>query len=607
VLELGLAKHKAGKLAEAAEYYRRVLGMQPNHPDTIQLVGSIACQLGQYEVAVEWIGRAIRLDGTHPAWFSALGQALARQGKLAEALSSHNKALELKPNWAPALHDRGDVLRAMGLFEEALANYDQALAGYDASAAGSLNLIEAYLNRATVLAALNRSDDALASYNTALALCPESEGEAMIRRALARKPDQAEPHFLLGAVLLKSGRTAEAEASLRLAVALKPDLPWAYHNLSVALMELGRLSEAREAAKAAIALAPEEPALFRQLGELRTYEKGDPYFSALEAFSRNEASFDDARRVELHFALAKAYADTGRFECEFTQLQRGNRLARSRIPYDEAAALAAIDRARQAFTAEFVRAWQGVGDPSTRPIFIVGMPRSGTSLIEQILASHSGVTGAGELPLFEQVVAEVGSVATDAANFPDIVHHLSEQHFRQIGQRYLAGIQRLAPAAVKVIDKMPTNFLFAGLIHLALPNAIIIHAVRDPLDTCLSMFSKLFRDGNFQAYDLAELGRYYRSYQTLVAHWRQVLPAGRMLDVRYEDLVANPEGQARRIVDRCGLSWEPRCLDFHQTERVVRTASAVQVRKPIFTSSIGRWRAYQPFLGPLLAELAPLL
>jgi Sulfotransferase family len=181
---------------------------------------------------------------------------------------------------------------------------------------------------------------------------------------------------------------------------------------------------------------------------------------------------------------------------------------------------------------------------------------------------------------------------------------MSGKDFRELGARYLAGIEQLAPAASHVTDKMPTNFLFAGLIHLALPHATIIHTVRDPIDTCISCFSRLFTEVNFQTYDLAELGRYYRHYQALMAHWHRVLPTDRILDVSYEETVADLEGAARRILAHCGLPWDPRCLDFHLTERVVRTASATQVRQTIYTSSIGRWRAHEPLIRPLLAELS---
>ena len=186
-----------------------------------------------------------------------------------------------------------------------------------------------------------------------------------------------------------------------------------------------------------------------------------------------------------------------------------------------------------------------------------------------------------------------------------MIADMGQEHFRRLGAIYADQLARLAPGALRITDKMPSNFIYAGLIHLALPQAAMIHVVRDPVDTCVSCFTKLFVEGQAYAYDLAELGRYYRHYQVLMAHWRAVLPPGRMLEVRYEEIVADLDGVARRIVAHCGLEWDARCLDFHRSERLVRTASAAQVRRPIYTSSVGRWRRYEAFLAPLLAELAP--
>jgi hypothetical protein len=222
---------------------------------------------------------------------------------------------------------------------------------------------------------------------------------------------------------------------------------------------------------------------------------------------------------------------------------------------------------------------------------------------EQILASHPRVFGGGELKVFEQATAGVGPALRDSSLYPEMALRMSSEHFHALGTRYLAEIRRLASAASHITDKMPSNFLFAGLIHLALPNAIIIHTIRDPVDTCVSCFSKLFTEEQNHTYDLAELGRYYQHYQALMEHWHRVLPPGRILDVRYEDVVANLEGQARRIVAHCGLERNARCLALHQTKRPVRTASATQVRKPIYKSAIGRWLVHEASLMPLLDEL----
>ena len=336
----------------------------------------------------------------------------------------------------------------------------------------------------------------------------------------------------------------------------------------------------------------------------RVLSLGTRIWQRWKNWPRTRASLSIDDRIELHFALGKAYEDLGRDAEAFTQWLDGNALKRRQITYDEAATLGALDRIQAVFTSELIRRWQNVGHPSPVPVFIVGMARSGSTLVEQILASHPQVFGGGELKYFDAAVQGIRTKFGGSATFPELVSGMTGEDYRDLGTRYLAEIERLAPAATHITDKMPGNFIFAGLIHLALPNATIIHTIRDPVDTCLSCFSKLFTEGQNHTYDLAELGRYYRHYQALMAHWHRVLPPGRILDVRYEDVVADLEGQARRIIAHCGLDWDPRCLAFHQTERPVLTASAAQVRQPIYNSAVGRWRVHEEALQPLLAELA---
>ena len=234
------------------------------------------------------------------------------------------------------------------------------------------------------------------------------------------------------------------------------------------------------------------------------------------------------------------------------------------------------------------------------------MPRSGSSLIEQVLASHSRVFGAGEIADFNAAAASLaGPGGALPKPFPELAAEMTAEQFRRVGSHYVNGLRSRAPAAERITDKTLGNFLFAGLIHLALPNARIIHARRDPVDTCLSCFSKLFASQMSFTYDLAELGRYYRAYDALMAHWRKVLPAGVMLEVQYEDMVADFEPQARRIVEHCGLEWEEACLRFHTTQRPVKTASATQVREPLYRAAVGRSQSYRALLSPLLSALGP--
>ncbi len=309
------------------------------------------------------------------------------------------------------------------------------------------------------------------------------------------------------------------------------------------------------------------------------------------------------QRIFLHFGLGKAYADLGRQDA-FRHLLEANRLQRQRITYDEGATLGLLQRAADAFNADLMNAKAGLGDHSKVPIFIVGMPRSGSTLVEQVLASHPQMFGADEITAFQNVASNLeGPQGRQKWGTSESLASMTGEQLRWVGTQYVRHIRTMAPNAERITNKALGNFLLVGLIHLTLPKARVIHVQRDPIDTCVSCFSKWFVNLHHYAYDLAELGRYYRGYEALMEHWRRVLPKGVMLDVRYENLIDDFEPQARRLVAHCGLDWDPHCLDFHRTERTVKTASAAQVRQPIYRSSVGRWLDFREFLQPLLDAL----
>ncbi len=399
-----------------------------------------------------------------------------------------------------------------------------------------------------------------------------------------------------GRRLAQQGRAGEAVGCFQQALALNPRDPQTLHDLGRLLQGLGRLDEAERAFEAAAALEPQRGEHHRRLAEVVRFKDGDP---RLEAMERLAAQAGPADQISLLFALGKAYADLGRHAASFQHFQKACGLVRKRIAYDEAGTLGMFRRMAQLFTPELMQAKAGLGDPSETPIFILGMPRSGSTLVEQILAAHPDVVGAGELAVFRDIAAT-------ALGEPERVRGLDATGFRAIGGRYLQMVRTLGPKARRITDKMPANFLMIGLIRLALPNARIIHTVRDPVDTCLSCFTTLFGDGQLYSYELGEVGRHYQAYSQLMDHWQAVLPPGGMLEVRYEDVVADLEGQARRLLDHCGLTWDERCLEFDRTERAVWTASAVQVRSPLYRSSIGHWRPGSEVIRPLVEALGPL-
>jgi hypothetical protein len=327
----------------------------------------------------------------------------------------------------------------------------------------------------------------------------------------------------------------------------------------------------------------------------------------MEELARDARSLSPEERIHLHFALGSALADVAEHERSFAHYLAGNALKRRRVAYDEAKSLATGERVRAIFTPEVMRAAAGRGEPAAGPVFILGMPRSGSTLIEQILAGHPDVVALGERNDFAKVVHELRRADGAQVDYPELVPMLDGSLLREIGRRYLARLRPRAPAALRRTDKMPTNWIYAGLIHLALPKARIIHTRRDALDTCVSCFTKLFHNGQPWSYELGELGRHYRSYAATMAHWRTVLPPRAMLEIRYEDVVADLEAEARRVLAYCGLGWNPACLDFQRVRRSVRTASAGQVRRPLYQSSVGRWRVYGGMLQPLIDALGPEL
>jgi len=432
------------------------------------------------------------------------------------------------------------------------------------------------------------------------------EAVAYYERALFLRPDHADAHNNLGLALAAQGRPDDAKLHYERALAIDPDHPLAHTNLGQILMFQGNFDDAMAHYTQAIAIQPDCAEAQFNRAEIKTFHHGDADLAALEALAERNGLPPD-RRPFVHFALAKALEDTGDYVRAFEQLRKGNDLKRGQIDYDEKKVMERFRRISAVFNSGLFDRFQGEGDLSPVPIFVVGMPRSGSTLIEQILASHPLIHGAGELMDFAMSANDVLTAGGRQVRYPECVPGLDGVTLRQIGEVYRSRLPALAHGKSRIVDKSPANFPSIGLIRLVLPNARIIHTMRDPIDTCVSCYSKLFVFGQHFSYDLAELGRYYHRYWELVNHWRSVLPPDAMLDVVYEDVVNDLEGQARRLIDYCGLPWDDRCMDFHRTSRLVGTASAVQVRKPLFRSSLQRWRRYEDRLAPLLDELGDII
>ncbi|MDD5383428.1 MAG: tetratricopeptide repeat protein [Gallionella sp.] len=550
------------------------------------------------------------------AW-KVLGATLQMQGK--DSLAALRKAMELLPDDADAHYNLGNTLLILGRLDEAEASYRRALQVWP-------DYVDAHYNLGNTLRNLGRLDEAEASYRRALQVKPDyaevhgnlgnimleqgrlAEAEASYRRALQIKPDYAVAHYNLGNLLHDLNRLDEAEASYRRTLEIKPDYVGAHNNLGITLLDLGRMDEAEASHRRALEINPDFVEGRFSLAQVRKVQAGDENLAALvaieEAAQNGATPLSDKEAVYLHFALGKSYDDIGDYEKAFPHFLKGCKLKRATFDYDPDQTAQHFASIMHVFDHPAMDRLRGGGDPSPLPIFVLGMPRSGTTLTEQIIASHPEVHGAGELPDLMAIAQR--NIA--GATFPDNLRSLDQARLAAWGAEYVAGLQRRAPDARHITDKMPENFLAVGLIHLMLPHAKIIHVNRNPVDTCLSCFTKLFNRKHEYSYDLAELGRYYVGYARLMEHWRTVLPSGAFLDVQYEDIVADQEAQSRRLIEYCGLEWNDVCLDFHNNKRAISTASMTQVRQPIYKSSVERWRPYEKFLGPLLdalGELAP--
>ncbi|MEX2495780.1 MAG: sulfotransferase, partial [Woeseia sp.] len=427
---------------------------------------------------------------------------------------------------------------------------------------------------------------------------------ATIDQAIALEPASYGGHIALANALARSSRTGEAVAAYRKAAGLRPEIAGTYLGLGNVLKTLGQQQEAIAAYRQGISLHPGLAELYWSLSNLKTFrfEAGE-----IEAMKAELAKPDIREDAVIHFcfALGKASEDAGDYAEAFGYYERGNRLRRAKENYDPVQTEVIGERIRAVFTNELLVEAAGGGYPHLRPIFIVGLPRSGSTLIEQILASHTKVEATHELPEGGRLIRWMERQAAGRGQYPEIVSGFPAAEFEKLGRRYDEETRRYRSGAPYFIDKMPNNFANLGLLSLILPSALFINTMRDPMDTCLSCYKQLFARGQSFTYDVDDLGYYYLEYRRMMDHWHGVMP-GRILDVHYEDVVSDLETQVRRMLEYCGLPWDENCLHFHNTKRAVRTASSEQVRQPVYASAVGHWKKFGKCLDSLAEILEPV-
>ena len=635
----------------AAREAAQILKEHPRHPGATLLLGTALRSCGDPQAAALAFAELAAAQPDSALMQLELGRTLAAQGREVQALTALTRAVELEPNLAEAWRELAALYAARGDTRAC----DVAYAQFTRLAPSDRHLAEAGIALANrrlgtaeslVRSRLAQAPQDVAAMRMLAEIAAEREdyieAERLLGECLKLAPGYSRARFDLARILHSQQKpdpilpllerllvlepdnlrylTLQASAynllgqnerSTKILSALLADFPanellWLSYGHSLRIA--GRLGEAIEAYRKSTDLKPEFGEAWFSLANLKTFRFSAGDLAAMQAqAAREDLHYDD--RLQFEFALGKALEDGGDFATSFAHYARGNALRRAMVRYDPEVNTRFVQRAQALYTREFFAARTGSGCPARDPIFIVGLPRSGSTLIEQILASHSQVEGTRELPDVPGFAMELGALerAGVPPDYPQAVARLTRAELTALGERYL---EQTRPHRLlgrpHFIDKMPSNFCHIGLIQLMLPNARIIDARRAALSCCFANFKQHFQAGVWFTYSLEELGRYYREYASLMAHFDAVLP-GRIHRVHYEDLVADLEGEVRRLLEYCGLPFEERCLRFHETRRVVQTASSEQVRQPLFTEGVDQWRNFELWLGPLKEALGELV
>jgi tetratricopeptide (TPR) repeat protein len=607
---LGVALLDQDKVSESIATLERVLTVAPDFANARVDLARAYRRDGRADQAREEVRRVLqRLPHHHRAWL-AYGDALVELGKFADARIAFERARLTDPQRARVESATAALMaderrNAEELFREILredASHVAALCGLAA-----LSLVADRPRDAERLLhhALKQSAHIPLAYRglgpALVQLGRLKEAEAATRYLEKIEPESPQTWVTIASVATRLMRQEEALEAYERAAQLKPDEVGLRMSAGHVQKTLGRRRDSEASYKAALQMDPGRAEAYWSLADLKNYSFSDEEIAAMQRLLSSDKR-ERSNEAQLHFALGRAFEQRHDYRQAFAHYAEGNALRRLDAPFDIEGFERRSARIRACFDEAFFAARSGSGDPSSAPIFIVGLPRSGSTLIEQILASHSQVEGTMELPNVLNMVGQFDDLSSTRDGYPETVRRASPQQLTALGRRYLEETAALRSGRAHFTDKLPNNFSHIGLIHAILPRAILIDARRHPMDACFSTFKQHFAEGQTFSYDLEDLGRYYRCYLSLMDHWDKVLP-GKVLHLQYEELVRDPEANIRRLLEHCGLAFEPACLSFHETRRAVRTASAEQVRQPLYTSGVGYWRHFDKELEPLRRAL----
>ena len=611
---LGTALVRMNDFSTAEPELRKALDAKPGIPKALRELSSALFGLGRGDEAVECLQKIVGAAPGQSAAHFDLSVGLSKIGKNDDAQQALEESFRLDPRRQKIFE--GVRLQREGKAKEAELRFREILREDPTNATatrmlGSIALEEGRYRLATRLLrnATKLAPDYFGAWIDLSRALTEfeqlDEAREAIHQVIQLESQLAYPYVLLGNLETKVGDYEAAVSAFEQALDKQSNHGGALAGLGHALKTIGRQDEAIDRYRNCVRNYPSFGEAWWSLANLKTFRFTDDEIAVMEKHVDQERLIDETR-VNINFALGKAYEDRGDNSNAFDRYDRGNKLRRPHESYDPVQTETVHDHIIKTITPELLESCAGFGDPRPDPIFIVGLPRSGSTLIEQILASHSMVDGTHELPDLPRVIRTINQWQVHSKGYPEALPLLDEVHFKELGEQYLESTRRYRKGAPRFTDKMPNNFSMVGLLALILPNAKIVNARRHPLDSCMGSYKQLFYRGQAFTYDLVELGEYYLEYQRMMDFWHDILP-GRVLDVHYEDMVADQENQTRRLIEHCALPWENDCLRFYETDRAVNTASSEQVRQPIYSKSVNSWRRFESHLGPLIEVLEPLL
>jgi tetratricopeptide (TPR) repeat protein len=610
---LGTVLVRQNKFAEAEKELRQVVARHPQIPKAQRELANALIAQGKGDEAIQCYKRVIELTPENPAAHRDLAMAYKTLGQKQQAEKALDDSFELDPErkelvMAAQHQQEGEFGKAEAICRNILRRDPRnvnatRMLGTLARDLGKPRLAARMLRNAVNLA----PDFFGARMDLARALIETEElddCEGVLQETIRQKPELAHPYSLLGNLYTKQGRFDEAVEIYKVALEKQPNHGPSLAAMGHALKTIGRQEESIDTYRDCITRHPEFGEAYWALANLKTFRFSDDEVATMERFVDDE-KLPDETRVNFNYSLGKSYEDRGDYDQAFMRYDTGNQLRRPHENYDPVQTETVHDQIIETITPEFLEANREFGCPSPDPIFIVGLPRSGSTLIEQILASHSQVDGTLELPDLPRIIKAINEQRPQGDGYPQALQHFGPE-LAKLGEQYLEWTERHRKGAPRFTDKMPNNFASIGLIATILPNAKVVNARRHPLDSCMGCYKQLFYKGQSFTYDLVELGEYYLEYQRMMDYWHETVPH-MVLDVQYEDMVADQENQTRRLIEHCGLPWEDGVLRFYETDRAVITASSEQVRQPIYSKSVNSWRRFEEHLEPLIEVLVPLL